>query len=147
MRGAMDDVEQEVLAATQKLYDAIEDMITTGDLTRMDEAWLHSDDVTARHPMDNWAVGWPAIRATWEVTASFARKDRGGGQVHELKPFVHGDIAYVAVVFQAAPSWGGEKIMCTNVLLKRDGKWKIVHHHADPSPAMQAALEKMISED
>jgi len=50
------------------------------------------------------------------------------------------------VAFQASPAWGGEKIVCTNVLAKLEGAWKIVHHHADPSPAMAAAMERMLAE-
>jgi hypothetical protein len=33
-----------------------------------------------------------------------------------------------------------------NVLEKVGGTWKIIHHHADPSPKMSAALEKMLRE-
>jgi hypothetical protein len=43
----------------------------------------------------------------------------------------------------ASPGFGGETLACTNVLVKKNGTWKVVHHHADKSPAMGAALERI----
>lgn len=63
-----------------------------------------------------------------------------------ISTWVYGDVAYTTSVFQASPAWGGEKMMCTNVLQRLEGQWKIIHHHADPSPAMAEALEKMLDE-
>lgn len=142
----MEEAEREVEAATRRFYDAIETMITGGGVDAMSDAWHHTDQVTSRHPIDNWSLGWEQIWATWQFTSSFGRPDRAGGKVLDLRVHVYGDVAYATVSFQAAPSWGGEKLMCTNVLLKKDGAWKVIHHHADPSPAMQAALEGMLAE-
>jgi len=138
--------EREVEAAVRRFYDAIETMVGGGGVDAMSEAWHHTDRVTSRHPIDDWSVGWEQIWATWQFTASFGRADRGGGKLVHSRIFVYGDVAYATVVFEAAPSWGGERMMCTNVLLKKDGAWKIIHHHADPSPGMQAALERMLAE-
>jgi ketosteroid isomerase-like protein len=142
----MDQVEQEVEAAVRRFYDAIETMVSGGGVEALSEAWHHTDRVTARHPIDEWAVGWDEVWETWKSLLPFGRADRGGGQVMGLRTYVYGDIAYATVSFRAAPRWGGEKLMCTNVLLRKDGVWKIIHHHADPSPGMQAALERMVAE-
>jgi ketosteroid isomerase-like protein len=142
----MGNEEAEVEAATRRFYDAIETMITGGGADAIKEAWHHGDQVTSRHPIDHWSVGWDQIWPTWEISASLGRSDRGGGRVLSLHAYVYGDLAYATVSFQASPSWGGETIMCTNVLLKRAGVWKIVHHHADPSPAMHTAIERMFAE-
>jgi ketosteroid isomerase-like protein len=80
------------------------------------------------------------------VFPPFGREGRGGSKVVNLDPHVYGDIAYTTVVFTASPVWGGETLTCTNVLQRIDGVWKIIHHHSDKSPAMAAALEKIISE-
>lgn len=142
----MDGEEREVEAAARRFYDAIETMGSGGGLEAMREVWHHTDRVTSRHPIDDWAEGWEEVWATWQAVAAFGRADRGGGKVLRIRSYVYGDFAYTIVVFQTAPSVGGEKFMCTNILLKKDGVWKVIHHHADPSPAMQVALERMATE-
>jgi len=142
----VEEAEREVEAALLRFYAAVETMISGGGVEPMKEAWHHTDQVTSRHPIDDWSIGWEAIWATWQFVSSFGRPDRGGSRVNSHRVFVYGDVAYAAVVYTASPAWGGEKINCTNILLKKDGAWKIVHHHADPSPAMQGALERMLAE-
>ncbi len=138
--------EREVEAATRRFYAAIETMAEGGGVEEMSKAWHHTDRVTSRHPIDEWSVGWDQIWETWKFSSTFGRPGRGGGKVLAVNTYIYGDVAYATVTFQVSPSWGGAKIMCTNVLLKKDGEWKVIHHHADPSPAMQAALEKMLAE-
>jgi len=142
----VEEAEREVEAALRRFYDAIETMISGGGVEAMKEAWHHTDRVTSRHPIDDWSIGWEAIWATWQFTSSFGRPDRGGSRVNSHRVFVYGDLAYATVVYTASPAWGGEKINCTNILSKQNGAWKVIHHHADPSPAMQAALERMLAE-
>lgn len=142
----MKDEEAKVLAAVRLFYTAIEDMITGRGLAMMQKAWHHTDFVTSKHPVTDWAVGWEEVKVTWEVTARFGRQDRGGSYVVDARVHLNGDMAFAAVVFQAAPAWGGERLMCTNVLSRIAGEWKLVHHHADTGPAMAVALEKMLSE-
>ncbi|NLE86096.1 MAG: nuclear transport factor 2 family protein [Myxococcales bacterium] len=133
-------------AATRRFYAAIEDMVSGRGLATMEQAWHHTDRVTSKHPSGEWAQGWDEVWATWQVFASFGRSDRGGGKLLSTQAHVYGDVAYSTSVFQAAPSWGGEVLMCTNVLLRIDGEWKVIHHHADPAPKMAAALEQMLHE-
>jgi ketosteroid isomerase-like protein len=139
----MSNEEQEVLSATVRFYDAIEDMVSGRGLDAMNAAWHHTDRVTGGHPSGEWAVGWDEVWATWEVFSSFGRADRGGSRIRNLKAFVYGDFAYTTCLFLASPGFGGETLACTNVLTRMDGVWKIVHHHADKSPKMGAALEKI----
>lgn len=136
--------EEEVRGAAMRFYDAIEQMITGKGLGPLRDTWHHTHRVTGGHPSGAWAEGWEQVWATWEVFASFGREDRGGSRVRSLKAHVYGDVAYTTCVFVAAPAFGGDTLACTNVLLRVDGVWKIVHHHADKSPAMVAALEKLV---
>lgn len=142
----MPSEEEAVRAATMKLYAAIEDMAAGRGLARMSDAWHHIDEASTGHPIDNWALGWESVWTTWQAVAVFGRADRGGGQVLDMHVFVNGDNAHALTTFKAAPSWGGGVMACTNVLRKIDGQWKIVHHHADKSPEMAAALERMIED-
>ena len=140
----MSTEEEAVRAATMMLYDAIEDMATGRGLDRMFEAWHHIDETSTGHPIDNWSFGWESVWTTWQASAVFGRADRGGGKVLSMKVFVNGDNAHALTTFKAAPAWGAGVMACTNVLRKIDGRWKVVHHHADKSPEMAAALEAMI---
>lgn len=139
------DVKQDVEAATRRFYDAIEDMIAGRGIQAMEAVWHHSDSVTGKHPSGEWAQGWDEVWATWQLFSSFGRPENGGSQLLSVSAHVHGDVAHATSIFRASPSWGGEQMMCTNVLCRIDGEWKIVHHHADPSPAMGVALEKMLA--
>jgi ketosteroid isomerase-like protein len=138
--------EEEVIAATRRFYDAIEDMVSGRGLESMRAAWHHTDRVTGGHPSGEWAEGWEEVWATWNVFAAFGRADRGGSKIRSLRVYVYGDVAYATCIFIASPTFGGDSLACTNVLHRADGVWKIVHHHADKSPKMGAALEKIARE-
>jgi ketosteroid isomerase-like protein len=138
--------ENEVLAATLRFYQAIEDMVGGGGAGPMSEAWHHGPRVTSSHPTGEWANGWDEVAATWDVFASFGKKGNGGTRIRDIKVFVFGDIAYTTSVFVAAPNWGGAKLNCTNVLQRIGGVWKVIHHHPDKAPSMEASLEKMVQE-
>jgi ketosteroid isomerase-like protein len=139
--------EIEVEAAARRFYQAIEQMVSGQGLDAMRDAWHQTDRVTSGHPSGEWSRGWDEVWATWEVFSSFGRADRGGTQIKSLQAHVYGDTAYTTCVFIASPSFGGDEMQCTNVLHRVDGVWKIVHHHADKSPRMGAALEKIAREE
>jgi ketosteroid isomerase-like protein len=141
----MTQAEDRVRAATLRFYQAIETMIVGGGAGPMRDAWHHGPQVTSSHPTGDWANGWEEVAATWDVFASFGKAGDGGTQVRDLKVFVFGDVAYTTSVFIASPKWGGAKLNCTNVLRRIDGVWKIIHHHPDKAPSMEASMEKMVS--
>lgn len=135
--------EEEVIAAAKRFYEGIEHVVSGKGLGLVSECWDQTDRITTGHPSGEWSQGWDEIRATWEVFAGFGRHDRGGSQIRSLKAHVYGDVAYTTCLFMASKGFGGETLACTNVFVKKDGAWKVVHHHADKSPAMGAALEKI----
>jgi hypothetical protein len=135
--------DQAVLDATLRFYDAIEQMVSGQGLEAMSAAWHHTPYVTGGHPSGEWSQGWDEVWATWQLFSSFGRHDRGGSTVRNVKAHVFGDIAYATSTFVASPAFGGEALACTNVLQRIDGEWKVIHHHADKSPKMGAALEKI----
>jgi ketosteroid isomerase-like protein len=144
----MASVEEEVRAAAERFYTAIEAMVAGKGLGPIQEAWHHTDRVTSGHPSGDWAQGWDEVYATWEVFASFGHPSRAGTKIRSLKVHLCGeDVAYTTCVFTASPAFGGEDLACTNVLRRQDGAWKIVHHHADKAPKMGAALEKIAIEN
>jgi ketosteroid isomerase-like protein len=137
--------EQAVSDAVRFFYLAIEDMVDGRGLEKMEQAWHQNERVTTKHPMSDWAVGWEEVLTTWQIANTFGKPGRGGSKLLDLKVHLYGDVAYTTCVFHSSPEWGNEKLMCTNVLHKVDGMWKLVHHHADNSPGMMAALERMIA--
>jgi ketosteroid isomerase-like protein len=141
---AMD--ERDVETAARRFYDAIEDMVAGRGLESMQSAWHHTDRASSKHPSGEWAQGWDEVWATWQIFGSFGRADRAGSKLLSIRAYVFADLAYTTGIFQASPAWGQETMMCTNVLQRIDGQWKVVHHHADPSPGMAAALERMLEE-
>ncbi len=140
----MTNEESEVVAATERFYRAIEHMVGGGGVGPMREAWHHGPRVTSSHPTGEWAHGWEEVSATWDVFASFGREGDGGTQIRDIKAYVCGDLAYTTSVFVASPKWGGARLNCTNVLQRIDGTWKIIHHHPDKAPSMEASMEKMV---
>jgi ketosteroid isomerase-like protein len=138
--------ENEVLAATLRFYQAIEDLVEGRGALAMREAWHHTPRVTSTHPTGDWASGWDEVSATWDVFASFGKKGDGGTQIRDIKVYVYGDIAYTTSVFIASPKWGGAKLNCTNILQRIGGIWKVIHHHPDRAPSMEASMEKMVNE-
>jgi ketosteroid isomerase-like protein len=137
---------KEVEAALRNFYLAIDDLVTGKGLARMEEVWEHSDRVTGKHPIGDWCVGWDEVNATWQVTSSFGRPEHVGARLISTRILVYGELAYATSVFQAAEAWGGERLLCTNILHKTGGSWKMVHHHADPSPKLVEALERMAAQ-
>ena len=142
----MTNDDEAVRKAAMGFYDAIEHMVRGGGLGPMKDAWHHTARVTSGHPSGDWAEGWEEVLATWEVFASFGREHRGGSKVRSLTVHTYGDVAYTTCLFVASPAFGGDTLACTNVLQRVDGVWKVIHHHADKSPSMGAALEKIALE-
>jgi ketosteroid isomerase-like protein len=134
-------------ATTREFYAAIDTMVNGGGLGPMEAIWDHSDTVTVQHPMKGtWSHGWEEVLATWEAAAAFGREGTGNSKLLSLEVIPHGEFAYATVIFQATERWGGETMMCTDILRKVDGAWKIIHHHSDPSPKMGEMLAKMLED-
>jgi ketosteroid isomerase-like protein len=138
-----DASDKQVYEVVGRFYEAIEDLIAGRGGEKMRSVWHHSPDVSSAHPTGDWANGWAEVSATWDVVESIGKAGNGGSSVHNIRVHRYGDTAYTTCVFQVAPSWGGGKLNCTNVLVRVGGEWKIVHHHADRAPNMDASLEKM----
>jgi hypothetical protein len=138
--------EEQVLAAARAFYDALEHMITGKGLGPMHEAWHHAPHVTTAHPLGDWSSGWEEVESTWEIFGKIGRPEMAGSTVRDLRAWVHGDVARTTCVFVSGPFAGALKLNCTNMLQRINGAWKIIHHHADASPGLAAALEKMAAQ-
>lgn len=136
--------ESEVRAASENFYSALNHM-AKGDAGPMTEAWSHGATVTAMHPVGGRETGWDKVGASWGEFAKLA----SGGQVKLNDQQIHaaGDMAYESGTEKGHITMAGDKVdfehRVTNVYRRHEGTWKIVHHHADLSPAMIEILGKL----
>lgn len=138
--------EEEVRAAALRFYDAIEQIISGKGVDAMVAAWHHTPKVTSGHPMGDWAYGWDEVLATWTVFSTIGKPENVGSKVRDLRVHLYGDTAYTTCIFTTAPSFGGVDLACTNVLHRANGQWKIVHHHADKTRAVEQTMERIANE-
>ena len=137
---AADDVRR----ASEQFYAALTQM-ASGDAGSMSAVWTHGDDVTALHPIGGRNEGWDETWSAFEQVASLA----SGGQVRlgDQMIQVGTDLAYEVGVEDGEITLAGERIAIehrvTNIYRRDGGEWKMVHHHADLSPAMIDLLSRL----
>ncbi len=120
--------------ANTRFYRALE----SGDLERMEEVWAHEDWVRCVHPGWDLLTGWQRVRESWLMIFE-------GGQKMRASPsdvWVHstGELGVVTcteniTVFNEA-SFDSAQATATNLFIRRQGRWLMVHHHASPIPTI-----------
>jgi ketosteroid isomerase-like protein len=136
--------EDEVRQASDQFYTALNRM-ADGDATPMMEVWSHTSDVTTMHPLGGREVGWEQVRGPWEQFAAIA--SNGQVTLRDRLIRVVGDVAYELGIESGEVTIAGQYVSfeqrVTNIYRREAGGWKIVHHHSDPSPAMQDVRERL----
>ncbi len=134
----------DIRAASARFYEAL-DAMAKGDARSMSGCWSHGSGVTAMHPIGGRDTGWDEVRASFDGVAGLA----SGGRVslRDQRIEVVGDLAYEIGVEQGELTVAGERLRIeqrvTNIYRREDGTWKLVHHHADISPAMVELLSRL----
>ena len=109
----------------------------------MYEVWSHAADVTYMGPMGDYARGWKQVKASWDEQAAMQL----GGSVEAIEVvIVAGEtLGLVTDIEQGRNTVQGKPqvvhIRATNVYRQEDGRWKMIHHHADILPLMEADAE------
>jgi ketosteroid isomerase-like protein len=118
--------------ANNAFYRALE----SGQLDRMAEVWAHDDSVRCIHP--GWAMisSWPRVRDSWERIFEGGQKMRASPT--DVNVDTIGELAWVTcteniTVFNDE-SFDTAQAAATNLFVRRDGRWLMVHHHASPIP-------------
>ena len=138
--------EDQVRRASQQFYAALNSM-AKGDAGPMSDIWSHNETVSTMHPVGGREVGWDQVREPWQQVAQLSAE----GQIilNDQLLQVSGDMAYEVGTEQGHFMLAGENIpvnqRVTNVYRHEAGVWKIVHHHADLSPAMVGVLSRLQS--
>jgi ketosteroid isomerase-like protein len=136
--------QDEVRLASNQFYTALNRM-ANGDASLMPDAWSHSPEVTAMHPIEGRELGWEAVKASFDQFAQIATD--GTIELKDQIIRVEGDVAYELGVEQGTAKLGGHSVdfkhRVTNVYRRESGGWRMIHHHSDTSPAMLDVLAKL----
>ncbi|MFN7973645.1 MAG: nuclear transport factor 2 family protein [Acidobacteriota bacterium] len=121
-----------VVAANRAFYHALEER----DIALMDDVWCHEDRATCVHPGWRRLDGWIEIRRSWD--AIFRNTDAWAVACKRERVVIEGDQAWVTCVEEIRPpSQDGSQALqmeATNIFVRRQDAWRLVHHHASPSP-------------
>jgi len=114
--------DQELLFANAAFYAAFAD----GDLALMDRLWARSVRVACVHPGWEPLVGRDTVMESWRAILA-APPDI---ECTDPDVFVYGETGFVI----CRESANGNPLVATNVFVREDGDWRLVHHQAGPAP-------------
>jgi uncharacterized protein (TIGR02246 family) len=122
-----------VAAANLAFYRALE----SRDLETMSRVWLHDAATSCVHPGWHRLDGWEEIERSWKNI--FANSRPWTVACEDVRIAVAGDLAWVTCVEVIVPFGAGEdgdaaRMQATNLFGRVGGEWRLVHHHASPSP-------------
>jgi ketosteroid isomerase-like protein len=131
-------------AANLAFYRALE----SRDLSRMDLVWSHEEGVTCVHPGWHRLDGWSEVRRSWENI--FANSRPWTVACDDVRISIAGDLAWVSCVEVIRPFGIGEedaaaRMQATNIFLRHDGEWQLVHHHASATPSDVTEEEETVN--
>ena len=105
-----------------------------GDLDPMSTVWSHRADISNLSAAGGWASGWDEVRAGFRNMARLYPDGQIAPQ--DIKVVADGEMGF-SVCKETGQLRSAEGPMvrfserATNVFRLEDGKWKLVHHHAD----------------
>jgi ketosteroid isomerase-like protein len=142
---AVDDVDELI-----EQFHLAQGEVVKGNPEPVKELFSHREDVTLANPLSPPAHGWEQVTSTMERAASQFR-DGEYVAIENLEKHVTPELAYVVRVERARAKVGGSEdtvsiaLRVTMIFRPEDGKWKVVHRHADPITTPQPA-ESVIQE-
>jgi ketosteroid isomerase-like protein len=122
--------DADVLSANAAFYDAFR----VESLAAMDSVWARRAKVACVPP------GWPALIGRDQVMASWRAIFESGTpaiRCAEAEAHVLGDAAFVT----CTELLNGGTLVATNLFVREDGAWRMVHHHAGPVAAPEAETD------
>jgi ketosteroid isomerase-like protein len=116
-----------VLFANDAFYTAF----AARDMTALQSVWSRRDAVSCVHPGWGPLAGREAVMESWEGILT----GRHPPEItcHDARAFVLGDAAYV-ICFERI---GDTTLVATNVFVREDGAWRMVHHQAAVCPPLE----------
>lgn len=119
--------DADVLSANAAFYEAFRDE----SIAAMDELWARRAPVACIHP------GWPALIGRARVLSSWRAIFESGApsiRCAAAQAHVVGNAAFVTCR-EILPQG---QLVATNLFVREDGAWRMIHHHAGPITAPDA---------
>ena len=136
---AGDDLEQVV----EQYHHALGEFMK-GNHDPAKELLSKRDDVTLGNPFGPFARGWTQVVETMKRAASNYR-DGEASRFDRVSENLSPDLAYIVEVEHLRSKIGGRaevtpvSLRVTTIFRREDGRWRIVHRHADPITTVQPA--------
>ena len=140
----MPSAEDEVREASKRFYAGLNRM-ANGDAGPLADIWSQGADATTMHPIGGREVGRGKVQESFQQVAQVASE--GLIRLDDQLIRVTGDLAYELGIERGTLKLVGQQAAIdgrvTNIYRREAGKWKIVHHHTDISPAMLEILNRL----
>ena len=113
-----------VLFANEAYYAAF----VSGDFETMETLWARSAPVSCIHPGWHHLRGWDAVMESWR--SILTNSNLPEMDVSNSTATIYGDMA-VVICYEV---FAEVTLVATNIFVKEEGLWKIIHHQAGGSP-------------
>jgi len=114
----------ELLLANETFYEAF----AAGDLAAMDSLWARRAHVACVHPGHDVLNGREAVMSSWR--SILGAGGAAGFCCERAQVTLMGSAGFVTCVERL----GEGRLIATNVFVRENGRWHMVHHHAGPLP-------------
>ena len=120
------------------------DAFAKGDDEPLAALWSRADDVTLGNPFGPFVRGFEQVAETMKRAAANYRDGEAIG-FEQIARHVADDVAYVVEVERLKAKMGGREdvtpiaLRCTSIFRREEGKWRLVHRHADPITTQRSA--------
>jgi hypothetical protein len=121
-----------VLFANEAFYRAFADR----DIAAMEEIWSRQEPVACIHPGWSPVIGRERVLESWRAILG----NPASPAIVCLRPqaFLRGDSAFV-ICYEDV---NGALLIATNIFVREEQHWKIMHHQAGPVPTPSEAEEE-----
>ena len=118
MNEASRTMVDELLRANRDFYRAF----ASGDFVAMDRVWSDHRELLCVHPGWDLLRGRDRVMASWRGILRRPMPVRSRDEIVEL----HGEVAVIACI-EVLPE---AELAATNVFVREEGRWRLMHHHA-----------------
>jgi ketosteroid isomerase-like protein len=141
--------DSDFVQALEEYHRAV-DAFVTGDPEPQKALFSRRDDVTLANPLGPPVRGWRQVEQALDRAATTIREGEPT-QWESISRVVTADLAYSVEIQRTRAKLSGAEglesfaLRVTSIFRREDGKWRVVHRHADPitTPrSVDSVLEK-----